>query len=218
MRFFDAGEQAEGIFAFGQFATGVVAVGQVATGVIAIGQVARGVIAIGQGAVGIIAVGQGSLGALWALGMIGVGGKGMGIVLPLLPSLGPRRELPPLVPLSRLADGGLAEGWARIRLARLEDGSAAVRTSGGAAVEARIDVRLRAAVEADAGAEVLGFFRQGEHGLVLHKIARCPESRLRQPRWWLLWSAQMAAMVALCGAIWALALWPVMEFLARAGL
>lgn len=217
MRFFDAGEQAEGIFAFGQFATGVVAVGQVATGVIAIGQVARGVVAIGQGAVGIIAIGQGSLGALYAVGMLGIGGRGLGIVLPVMPSLGPQRELPPLQPLARLSSGERDEGWARIRLGSTERGPV-ITTVGGQPLEARIDVRLRAAVESHPGGELLGFFRSTPNGLVLHKLANLPEPRWRSPRWWMIWTLQMLLLTVLCGAVWALALWPVMEFLAKAGL
>ena len=51
-------------------------------------------VAVGQGAIGVVAVGMGSVGLVWSLGMIGVGGRGFGFVLPLVPSLGPRVAAP----------------------------------------------------------------------------------------------------------------------------
>lgn len=74
MRWFDAGQFAEGVVALGQDARGVLAIGQGATGVIAIGQLSRGVIAVGQLAVGVFAFGQLAVGLAWAGGMVSVGG------------------------------------------------------------------------------------------------------------------------------------------------
>jgi len=74
VKFFDAGQEAEGFIAIGQMATGVIAIGQLATGVIAIGQLARGVIAIGQLAVGVVAFGQLAVALTYGGGMIGLAG------------------------------------------------------------------------------------------------------------------------------------------------
>ena len=74
MKFFDAGQSAEGFIAVGQQATGVIAIGQLATGVIAIGQLARGFIVVGQLALGVLAFGQLSVSLTWGGGMIGVAG------------------------------------------------------------------------------------------------------------------------------------------------
>ena len=103
MRLISTDPDEPGIFAFGQFAYGVVAIGQVATGIFTIGQLSIGVIAVGQGATGLIAVGQGAVGLLYAVAMVGVGARGFGGVLPLLPGVKVQRferpELPPLSPL-----------------------------------------------------------------------------------------------------------------------
>lgn len=74
MRWFDAGQFAEGFVAVGQGARGVIAIGQGASGVIAIGQLSRGVIAVGQLALGVFAFGQLAVGLVWAGGMVSVGG------------------------------------------------------------------------------------------------------------------------------------------------
>lgn len=74
MKFFDAGQDAQGFIAVGQMATGVIAIGQLATGVIAIGQLARGVIVIGQLAVGVVAFGQLAIALTYGGGMVGLAG------------------------------------------------------------------------------------------------------------------------------------------------
>lgn len=74
MKFFDAGQEAQGFIAVGQMATGVIAIGQLATGVIAIGQLARGVIVIGQLAVGVVAFGQLIAALTYGGGMVGLAG------------------------------------------------------------------------------------------------------------------------------------------------
>lgn len=117
MKFFDAGSEARGFIAFGQVATGFIAVGQMATGVIAIGQLARGVIAIGQLGIGFIGWGQGGVGIFHAAGMLGVGGRrGIGGILPLVPTIG-RPRVPPQ-PTSLQMVGAGAPGWVELDLAR----------------------------------------------------------------------------------------------------
>lgn len=116
MKFFDAGDHATGFIAVGQHATGFFAFGQMATGVIAIGQVARGGIAIGQLAIGLVGWGQAGVGIFHAAGMVGVGGRrGLGIVLPVIPSIGRPRILPPATPYPTVEAGGA--GWIDVDLA-----------------------------------------------------------------------------------------------------
>jgi hypothetical protein len=74
VRWFDAGQYAEGVVAVGQGARGVIAIGQGASGVIAVGQLARGVVAVGQLAIGVFAFGQLAVGLVWAGGMVSFGG------------------------------------------------------------------------------------------------------------------------------------------------
>lgn len=72
MRWFDAGQFAEGFVAIGQGARGFIAIGQGASGVIAIGQLSRGVIAFGQLSLGVFAFGQLAVGLVWAGGMVSI--------------------------------------------------------------------------------------------------------------------------------------------------
>jgi hypothetical protein len=116
VRIVDVGQEAHGIFAFGQMATGFVAVGQVATGVIAIGQVARGGVAIGQVSFGLWSVGMGSAGVFWCAAMLGVGARGRGGVIPVVPSYGPVPKLPDVVPLDQVE----RSGWVRARVSVVE--------------------------------------------------------------------------------------------------
>lgn len=78
------------LLAVGQEAVGIFAFGQAALGVVAVGQMARGVFVVGQLAIGVFGVGQGVLCIGWGGGMLGVAGRGFGIVLRVLPKL--RRE------------------------------------------------------------------------------------------------------------------------------
>src|SRR5215216_647459 len=99
----DVGQQATGFIAIGQEATGFFALGQIATGVIAIGQVARGFFVIGQVGFGLTSVGMGSAGLIFSVGMLGVGGRGLGLIVPLVPRLRDPRELPDTVGFEELA-------------------------------------------------------------------------------------------------------------------
>lgn len=113
MRWFDVGQEAEGVIAIGQQATGVIAIGQLALGVVAIGQLARGVIVIGQLGIGVVTVGQLPLGVVWSAGMVGVGGTSPGwLVLSLLP----RRKAVADSPYAILAGGRARASTGRLLL------------------------------------------------------------------------------------------------------
>jgi hypothetical protein len=95
VRFFDAGQRAEGFIAIGQEAVGVIAIGQLAVGVIAIGQLARGVFVVGQLAVGVVAIGQLAIGVYGGVGMMAITGrwvKGLGF------AIWPKRDDEPKLP------------------------------------------------------------------------------------------------------------------------
>jgi len=119
VKLIDAGQHAEGFFAFGQQATGVIAVGQLATGVIAIGQLARGFVVIGQLALGVLAFGQVSVSLTWGGGMLGLAGFRTRPSLLVWGVLGKGRlfqngRLSPLIERVRYSDSPPAHSFARV--------------------------------------------------------------------------------------------------------
>lgn len=218
MRFFDAGQEAHGFIAVGQFATGVIAIGQVATGVFALGQLARGVVAVGQVSIGVFSVGMGSVGVCYAVAMLGAGGRGKGLVLPLIPSLGPRVAAPELVAPAALLEGVREEGWIEAVLAPAGEGRVTVRGAHGGELPVRFDARLRRAVSAHAaGADpsaLLRVRRDGE-GLLADRVVRPPRTRLRSPGWWAWWGLQLLGLCAVSVAFWVMVARPLMVFLVR---
>jgi hypothetical protein len=85
MRLLSTNDGEPAVIAVAQEAVGILALGQSATGVVAIGQIARGVFVAGQVAIGIVGVGQLVGCVAWGCGMLGIGGRGMGPVLRVLP-------------------------------------------------------------------------------------------------------------------------------------
>lgn len=109
MEFISVGQTAEGFIAIGQHARGVFALGQEAVGVVAVGQLARGVFTLGQAAFGFIGWGQVGFGMLHAVGMFGVGGRGLGLVIPLTPGVGRARVAPETIDVASALRG--TAGW-----------------------------------------------------------------------------------------------------------
>ena len=210
IRWIDVGEDAHGVIAFGQIATGVIAVGQMATGVIAVGQVARGLIAVGQGAVGLIAIGQGAIGVFYGVGMVGVGGRGFGIVLPTVPQFAHDFKLPE------------GPNWRRARYlgdlkVELEPGDGPEpRLARDAAV--RLDSRLRAALEGLPEGEAL-LVRLGDDpgGPVIVQAYRLPPPRWKDSGWWGWWAFQLCALVGACVAFWLITGIPLAQALFNPG-
>ena len=134
--FIDVGQKAVGIIAIGQDATGVIAVGQVSLGVVAIGQMARGVVAVGQLSIGIVTVGQLSMGAAWCLAQLGIGARGRGGVLSVLPAkLFEKRKDRTI--LSALMGRRVSEGWVDLWLVVPVEGPPRLLDKG---VEAPVEV------------------------------------------------------------------------------
>jgi hypothetical protein len=203
VKLFDVAQEAHGVIAIGQIATGVVAIGQVATGVIAIGQGARGVIAIGQGAIGLVAVGMGAVGLFWAAGL-GIGGRGVGGILKLVPALAPPMSVPKTTSWGAIEASG--SGWMRVTVAQ-EEGDPVLRHRGGA-LPARIDAGLTHAARGAIGETLLARFRQGG---ICDRLMVVPVSRLKQPRWWGIWAAQVLGLIVLAAAVLGIAIWPAVQ-------
>ncbi len=142
MDFISVGQEAEGFIAIGQHARGVIAFGQIATGVIAVGQVARGCFTLGQVAFGFVGWGQVGFGLLHAVGMLGAGGRGFGIVLRLTPGVGKPRVVPQTIPPERALGG--EEGWVKAELSYDEHGP--LLTSDGRRLPVKLDRRLQGGV------------------------------------------------------------------------
>ena len=216
MRFFDIGQEAHGFIAVGQIATGVFAFGQMATGFVAVGQLARGVGVVAQGARGLCALGRGSGGLVYAVGLVGGGGRGVGLVLPLIPTLGPSYAMPVLTPPSRLAASGVDRAWVKANVTLDEQARPRVRVAGLEGV--RMDARLRKSIAAYAvspdgasGREILAELRREGEGWTVDDLMRVPERRFTKPGWWLFWTFQVLGMIALAGVIWAVCILPVIE-------
>jgi len=139
MEFVSVGQHAEGFIAIGQHARGVFALGQEAVGVVAVGQLARGCFTLGQLAFGFIGWGQVGFGLLHAVGMLGAGGRGAGIVLRLTPGVGRPRVPPETVAVERALGG--EEGWVEAELAY--DTHGPLLAVGGQRLPVKIDRRLQ---------------------------------------------------------------------------
>jgi hypothetical protein len=210
MKFFDTGQRAMGFIAIGQEATGFFALGQMATGVIAIGQVARGCIAIGQGAIGLIGWGQGGVGVFHAVGMIGIGGRGFGPVLRLIPSIGRPRILPPATTLAAVKEG--EAGWVEADL-NVDLGL----YQAGARLPVKLDRRLQNGAKtaiAEGAHRVLAHVRPVAMGggppyppaqpvgtlLVCERIAYEPPRPYQKKGFWVLGAFQLAGLLCLATA------------------
>jgi hypothetical protein len=204
MNFFDAGDHATGFIAVGQHATGFFAFGQMATGVIAIGQVARGGIAIGQLAVGLVGWGQAGVGIFYAAGMVGIGGrKGLGIVLPIIPSIGRPRVLPEATPYPAIEAGG--SGWLDVDLAH--QGGVLGLYQNGQRLPIKLDRRLpRRAHEitAEGPRRVRAYTTRVGAVIVCDRIAHEPPRPYQKKSFKVIASAQLAALFVM-GIVYAAA-------------
>jgi hypothetical protein len=195
MKLFDVGPRAIGVIAVGQEATGFLALGQTATGVIAIGQLARGGIAVGQLAFGLVGWGQGGVGIFHAVGMLGVGGRGFGPVLRLVPSLGRPRELPPATTIAAVAGAGGESGWIE---ADLTPDLALVQ--GGARLPIKLDRRLQTGareITTEGPRRVLACTRRVGPLLICDRIVHSPPRPYQKKGFWLLATFQLIGLLAL---------------------
>jgi hypothetical protein len=203
MEFISVGEHAVGFIAIGQEARGFFALGQVATGVIAVGQLARGVFTLGQVAFGFIGWGQVGFGILHAAGMMGAGGRGLGIILPLVPSVGRRRVPPETIPIERALAG--ESGWIEADLFYDEHGLGLA--SAGRRLAVKFDRRLQG------GANVLtvhgpkmvwAFLRRAGNLVVCERLAHAPPRPYERPGFYTWGAIQFVGLIALATAWWVL--------------
>jgi len=210
----DVGQHATGFIAIGQEATGFFALGQVATGVIAIGQVARGFFVIGQVGFGLTSVGMGSAGLIFSVGMAGVGGRGIGFMLPLVPRLRDPRELPETVDYERLRGGQVTEGWLDVTIEPDPDQSVVFQADG-RQLPMKLDARLRRSLHSVAlgtpNKRMYVFARVLYASVVVERAMEVPESRIKSSRWWGIWALQVALLFLTTIAFWYVCARPVFE-------
>lgn len=207
MRWLDVGDDAHGIIAVGRVATGVIAFGQTAWGAIAVGQFAFGLVALGQVAVGGAAAGTVALASWQGLGLAGFAARGRGLVVSLLPSTGPTLEDTPEAPFEQAVRDG---SWTRVQLEPAPAGTGFRVFAGGAPVEVRVDARLARSAKAHGAGPALARLRPSPHGPVIDELREVERSRLGQPRWWALWSLQLAGLLVVGAVVW----WSVVRPLA----
>jgi hypothetical protein len=201
MEFFSVGEQAHGFIAIGQQAKGVIAIGQLATGVIAIGQLAKGCFTIGQLAFGFIGWGQVGFGILHAVGMMGAGGRGFGLVLPLVPGVGRGRVPPETEPLDSVLRG--QAGWTALDL--FFDGHGLGLGHEGARLPIKLDRRLQGDADAltvHGPTRVWAFVRTIDGTRVCERIVHVPPRPFEKPNFYALGAVQFALLCVLATAWW----------------
>jgi hypothetical protein len=201
MELVSVGQHARGIIAIGQHATGVFAFGQIATGVIAIGQVARGCFTLGQVALGFIGWGQVGFGVLHAVGMVGAGGRGFGIVLRLVPGLGKKRVLPETSPPEAVYAGH--PGWLELDLS--SDGQNFGFAKQGQYWPIKLDHRLNAeaaGLTLQGPVPVVAYVRKLGQTLVCERVVYEPPRPYEKPGWYTLAAFQLLGLVVLACAWW----------------
>lgn len=213
IEFFSVGQRAEGIIAIGQEATGVIAIGQFATGVFALGQVARGGIAIGQVAIGVVAVGMLSLGLVYSVGMIGAGARGIGGILPLVPTPPRRGKLPGLASPDGIR-GGRETGWLPVRVTPGPGGLSLSHASGPihASISPSVNEGVQTAAKTSA-TEFLGLFGPGSGGPELRRLMRISDPTLfNGPARIAAGVAQLVLLAVACGMFFQFVAVPVGDF------
>jgi len=203
MDFISVGQQAQGFIAIGQEAKGVFALGQMATGVVAVGQVAKGCFTLGQVAFGFVGWGQVGFGLLHAVGMFGVGGRGLGLVIPLTPGVGRARVPPQTIDVGRALQG--SEGWVAADLFFDTHGL-------GLAHEARrlpvkFDRRLQHPAEAltvHGTKRVWAFLRTVRGVVVVERIQHAPPRPFEKPGFYLFAALQFVGLVIMAAVWWKL--------------
>jgi hypothetical protein len=203
MEFLSVGQNAEGFIAIGQHARGVIAIGQIATGVIAVGQVARGCFTLGQVAFGFVGWGQLGFGIMHAAGMLGAGGRGFGIVLPLTPGVGRARVAPETISLERALSG--EPGWVEVEL--IEDGYGLGLANGGQRLPIKLDRRLQSgagALTATGPRKVWAYVVVHRGVPVCERIQHAPPRAWQRSGFYLRASLGFAALVVMATAWWVL--------------
>lgn len=213
MRILSVGDE-PGLFAFGQFATGVIAVGQVATGVIAIGQLARGVVAVGQLGIGLFAAGQLCCGLFGGAG-IGIGGRGKGLVLKLVPTIEPAYEFPPCTTFDDIR-AGFGDGWVDATLGPREGGHVGLAAAGRPLpikLAAQLVMKARSELMRLGDAPVVAHVRRMGDVFVCDRLMHVPTPMTTRPGFYGGLVLRMAVLIAVAVLVWVLALVPALRIL-----
>jgi hypothetical protein len=201
MDFVSVGQNAEGFIAIGQHARGIIAFGQIATGVIAVGQVARGCFTLGQVAFGFTGWGQLGFGIWHAVGMLGAGGRGWGIVLRLTPGVGRARVTPESIPLERALAG--EEGWVECELRN--DALGLGLAHGATRLPIKLDRRLQngaTALALTGPRKVFAYVVVRSGVAVCQRIQHTPLRPWQHPAFYLRAALQFAGLLAMATAWW----------------
>src|SRR5688572_4318540 len=201
MDFISVGQEARGFIAIGQHATGVFAFGQVATGVVAVGQLARGVFCLGQAALGFIGWGQLGLGVLHAVGMVGAGGRGFGLVVRLVPSLGKKRIPPQTTTLDHIYAG--APGWVELDL--FYDGHGIGFGNQGQRLPIKLDRKLIGdanRLTTHGPVHVWAYLKRVGQVVVCERIVHQPPRPYESKSWFTLGAFQFVGLLVLCCVWW----------------
>ncbi len=212
-QWFDIGQEAQGVIAVGQIATGVIAIGQMATGVIAIGQVARGGIAVGMGAMGLVSVGMGAVGVFHCTAMMGLGGSGFGLVIPLVPGWPKKSKFPSQISLKALQSGSTDAGWIRVGVEPTVEGPEL--RAGGETIPVRFTSELWPAARrfgTEKHGKVLAYVERRDEGLVCTRLMRMPRRSHWRPAYWGMGLAQLAGLAGISLVWWLVAGKPVLDF------
>lgn len=213
MRIVSFGDDEPGLFAFGQFATGVIAIGQVATGVIAVGQVARGVVAAGQLGIGLFSAGQLCVGLFGAAG-IGIGGRGKGLVLPLVPTIEPPYEFPPCTTFDDVR-AGFGDGWIQAKLEQLQGGYVGLATESVATLPVKLACQLvmkaRSELMRFGEADVVAHLTKMGDVLVCDRLMHVPTPFSARPGFYIGLVFRMAVLIAIAVAVWTVAILPALR-------
>lgn len=201
MQFVSVGGRAEGFIAIGQEATGVIAIGQQATGVIAIGQIACGCFCLGQAAVGFVGWGQAGVGIFHAVGMVGVGGRGFGLVIRLVPGVGRKRVVPEVIDVRSALHGN--RGWVEADL--FFDSHGLGLASQGQRLPVKFDRRLQSGAKSltvHGTQTVWAYLSQHAGVVVCERIQHAPPRPFERSSFFVWAALQFAALVALATVWW----------------
>lgn len=164
-----------GFIAIGQLAWGFIAIGQMARGVFVLGQLAVGVAGVGQCICCIWGVGQVGMGVAWFSGMVGVGGRGFGIVGRLVPGLDPPRLAPPAVSYGE----AVAVGGGHVRVQVVQDAYGPALAEGGMVLPVKLSPSVAGALQQNSARvpEVFAHLRREGELVVCDGLVEVPGLR-----------------------------------------
>lgn len=190
-----------GLIAVGQEAWGFVAIGQMARGVLVVGQLAVGVAGAGQCCACIWGVGQVGFGVAWFGAMIGLGGRGFGGVLRLVPGLDPPRLAPAEVPLDDVMAGTTS---GHVKLDVIAGPVGPVLARGGQPLPIKLTPEVAGALAMNAPQLPQVFARLRRHGPVVlcDQLVEVPGARSTGGAGGGLLVVRLIALVAIATAWW----------------